>query len=341
MKKRADGRLVKKITDPKTKKPVYIYGKSKQEINRKLLEYESKLEDGRTLKEVANEWWAIRYDSFASQTIKVYKPALKRITEYFEECLIKDIAPKDISHYLRELASEENLSKKTLLNQRTVLNQIMSFAVLSGDITYNPCMSVPIPSAKTSIKRTAASTSDEATAKASADVWIFPFIAIHTGMRKGEILALQWKDIDFDNNKIYVTKSIYYESNTPKVKLPKTKNSIRTVPLLLPLKERLIELKAAPDYYIVSDDGINPLTNKRYELMYKKYKKETGTECSAHQLRHSFATIAIENGVPMKSVQEILGHQQISTTLDIYTDFRERSVSEAKINLEKAFGCQK
>ncbi len=48
---------------------------------------------------------------------------------------------------------------------------------------------------------------------------------------------------------------------------------------------------------------------------------ETGVTCTAHQLRHSFATIAFEADVPIKSVQEILGHKQLSTTMDIYTDF--------------------
>lgn len=341
MKKRADGRYVKKIIDPKTKKPVYLYGKSMQEINRKLLDYESKLEDGRTLKDVAEEWWSIRYDSFASQTVKVYKPALKRITEYFGECLIKDILPKDISQYLRELASEESLSKKTLLNQRTVLNQILSFAVLSGDIMYNPCASVPIPHAKSSVKRNAASVGDEDAVKTSADVWLFPFIAIYTGMRKGEILALQWKDIDFESDRILVSKSVYHEGDRPLIKLPKTKSSIRIVPLILPLKEKLLSIRGKPDEFIISDDGKKPLTNRRYLTLYKKFREQTGTECSAHQLRHSFATIAIENGVPMKSVQEILGHQQISTTLDIYTDFRNTAVNEAKASLEKAFSQPK
>ena len=160
-------------------------------------------------------------------------------------------------------------------------------------------------------------------------------------MRKGEILALTWKDIDFDKNLIRVTKSVYHQGDKPYIKLPKTKESVRVVPLLLPLKEKLLPIQGRANDFIISDDGNTPLTNRRYQTLYKQYRENTGIECTAHQLRHSFATIAIENGVPMKSVQEILGHQQISTTLDIYTDFREVAINEAKISLEKAFNSQK
>ena len=69
--------------------------------------------------------------------------------------------------------------------------------------------------------------------------------------------------------------------------------------------------------------------------MMDHYRRETGTSFTAHQLRHSFATIAFENGVDPKTVQIILGHKQLSTTMDIYTDFRNRALESAKAALEK------
>lgn len=337
MKKRADGRYVKVIKNQKTGKTMYIYGASKAEVNRKILDYEYKLEKGRTFAEVAREWADSRFDSLAYQSLKVYKPALHRAIEEFGDQYIREITPKDISLFLGRLARIESLSKKTLLNQRTVINQVMEFARLYSEIMYNPCVSVPMPKATPGARRQAASPDDEDIVKHSSDIWIFPFIAIYTGMRKGEILALQWKDIDFANDIITVEKSVYHVGDKPYIKPPKTNGSIRMIPLLQPLKEKLLQMKRVPNNYVVSDDGKSPLTNRRYLTLYKKYKEATGAECTAHQLRHSFATIAIENGVPTKSVQEILGHQQISTTLDIYTDFRKKAIKEAKSTLEKAF----
>lgn len=337
MKKRPDGRVVKTFLDPRTKKRVYIYARSERELNRKIFEYNAKSERGRYFSDVADEWWSAVYDGLAYQTIKVYKPALKRAIDEFGNEPIKDILPRDISTFLKRLAAYYKFSKRTIANQRTIINQIMEHAVIENDIQYNPCASVQVPQMSKAAKRGAASSTDEEIIKKSADIWIFPFIAIYTGMRKGEILALQWKDIDFEKEQISVTKSVYHEGDRPYVKEPKTVESNRLIPLLEPLKEALLTLRRADEDFIVSDDGKKPLTNRRYLTLYSNFKAVTGITCTAHQLRHSFATIAIESGVPMKSVQEILGHQHISTTLDIYTDFRAAALKEAKASLNKAF----
>lgn len=337
LKKRADGRYVRAIKDERTGKRVYFYGASEREINKKIFEYQAKAEKGRLFSEIAYEWWGLKHDTYAVQSLKSFKPAYERALAEFGETPIKEIIPRDISSFLKKLAQFHNLSKKTLSNQRTVLNQIFEYAILENDILYNPCSSVPIPNAKASERRSAATTEDEETVKQTSNVWLFPFIALYTGMRKGEILALQWGDIDFDKSIIYVTKSVYHEGDRAYIKAPKTKESVRAVPLLAPLREKLLPIRDKSDMYLISDNGKKPLTNRRYLTLYKNYKEQTGINCTAHQLRHSFATIAIENGVPMKSVQEILGHQQLSTTLDIYTDFREKALREAQKSLESAF----
>lgn len=340
LKKRSDGRYLRVLKDAQTGKKIYFYGASEREINKKILDYTSRTENGITFADLAYEWWELNAGTLAYQSVKSYKPALNRAIDEFGARYAKEILPRDIAAFLKRLATFQKMSKKTVANQRTVLNRIFEYAVISSYIIFNPCASVPVPSAVPTEKRKAATTVDEEKVKATADIWLFPFFALHTGMRKGEILALQWQDIDFDKNVINVTKSVYHEGDRPFIKSPKTKESIRTVPLLLPLKEKLMKLKGKPTEYIISDDGAAPLTNRRYITLYDGYKRQTGIECTAHQLRHSFATIAIENGVSMKSVQEILGHRQISTTLDIYTDFREASLKEAENNLNRAFKKQ-
>ena len=166
--------------------------------------------------------------------------------------------------------------------------------------------------------------------RSAASVWLLPFFALCTGMRKGELLALQWKDVHIAEGYIEVTKSVYHVGDRPEIKLPKTAAGVRTVPILAPLKKRLLEIKqGALNDYIFSDTGKTPLTDRRYTTLYSRFQKETGVTCTAHQLRHSFATIAFECGVPVKSIQEILGHKQLSTTMDIYTDFRKSSIDEA------------
>lgn len=338
LKRRADGRYQKSIVDSRTGKKVFFYGKTEKELNQKILAYTGEQEKGASFQDVADSWWDKAQDSLAIQSITTYKPALKRLCEFFKNKSIIEIKPMEISYFLSTLANQ-GYAQKTILNHKLVCNLIFTYALTQNYLEINPCSSVIIPKALPKKKRAAASSSDEEIIKNSHDVWLFPYIAIMTGMRKGEILALQWKDIDFNNNLIKVSKSVCHDGDIPKIKETKTEAGIRVVPLLKPLKEVLSNVKnKKPDNFIISiDEGKTPLRKKRYITIYNKFKEKTGISCTAHQLRHSFATVAFEAGVPVKSVQEILGHKQISTTMDIYTDFRKKSLDSAAELLNDKF----
>lgn len=335
MKKRADGRYVKVITDKRSGKRLSFYGYSEREVNRKILDYTGKAESGRTFAEVADEWWGETYERAANQSVKVYKAVLARLEkDAMWDTLIQDVTPRMVLRFLDRLASG-GLSQKTISNHKCVINQIFKRAVVSGDVQYNPCSSVQLPNCKKAERRAAASKEDEAKVLVSHDIWIFPTIALLTGMRKGEILALQWRDVDFGKKTINVYKSVEHVGDKASLKSPKTKKGVRKVPLLKALEEILREREGKPREYIVSDTGKAPLTKRRYDTCWRHYVAETGIECTAHQLRHSFATIAIEKNLDPKSLQEILGHAQIGTTLDIYTDFREKSLEKARNLLDE------
>jgi integrase len=325
---RADGRLCKAIVDPRTHKRVYFYGKTEREINKKIMLYTQKAQIGRSFSEIADEWWEEAEPKLALQSIRSYKLAMSRAVTFFGDTPSKNITAKDIQKYLTALA-KQGYSQKVVSNHRMVVNRILDYAVMEGDIELNPCASVKTPTDLPKSTREAASRSDEQIIKDNVDLWLFPFVALMTGMRKGEILALKWKDIDFEKNYIYVTKSVAHDGDKPVVKTPKTEAGNRIVPLLLPLRNELIKHIGKPDEYIISDDGKTPLSNRRFISIFDNYRKATGITATAHQLRHSFATIAFEADLDPKSVQEILGHKQLSTTMDIYTQFREKKLAAA------------
>lgn len=336
LKKRDDGRFVKTVKDPRNGKRLFFYGTSEKEITQKILQYTKAAETGRPFEVVAEEWYNDTIPSLEIQSVKSYKPCYKSAVEEFSGVSIKNITPRNINVYLKKLAAK-GYSLKSVAQRRLVLNLILTYAVtMTGDIDMNPCASAVMPKDLPKNQRHAASESDEKIIKNSADIWIFPYIALMTGMRKGEILALQWQDIDFENNLIFVSKSVCHDGDKPIIKKPKTEESIRYVPLLNPLKEKLLAISnKSPNNYIVSDTGESPLTNRRFTTLSKEFRERTGTSCTAHQLRHSFATVAIENEISPKIVQEILGHKQLSTTMDIYTDLRKKSIITATEKLNK------
>lgn len=329
MKKRSDGRYRKTVKDETTGKTIYFYGMTEREVNRKMLDYERKKARGKTFAEVADAWWTEVYDTLAHQTLRSYKAAYKRILEEFGSELITDILPQDVSVFYRRLAGL-SYSQKTMYNHRVLLNQIFNEAILQGEIDINPCAAAKMPKGcKKKIARTAATPEEEARIMASEHPWTFPIVALLTGLRKGEILALQWKDIDFEKNTINVYKSVEHIGKKPHIKAPKTDNGYRLVPLLDVLRDRLYPLKGDPEAYIYSEDGgKTPLSEHRYTRLYKDYCRDVGITSTAHQLRHSFATIAVEIDVNPKDLQNALGHADISTTMNIYAEAREKSAKK-------------
>ena len=324
LQKRADGRYQRSITD-KNGKRIYFYGTSEREINQKILDYQQKQEKGVYFQDVADEWWTDVKENLAYQTIRGYTSSYERALSEFSGTRIRDIHPKDIQLMFKKMAAQQ-YAQKTIANQRIVLNQIFNLALVNGEIQYNPCTAITIPRGCKKTVREAASTSDEEKIIQSDHEWIFPLFALLTGLRKGEILALQWDDINFEQNTITVNKSIEYKGNVPCVKPPKTDSGIRVVPLLQILSNRL---KRGDKGYVFSEDGgKNPYRKKRYDLLWRDYCRDVGINCTAHQLRHSYATIAVEEGVAPKDLQNAMGHADITTTMNVYAEARKKSVDK-------------
>lgn len=333
MKKRKDGRYLKVITIKG--KRHYIYGETVREVTQQLLSLQQQVEKGRTVEELANEWWEQAQTYLALQSIKPYKPRYELFVDMLGTTPINELTPKDISTVLKSLVAK-GYSHKTVSNQRTVINQICAYAIEQGDLTINPCAPVPIPkSAKPSVKVTSAGDTVERIIAANPDKWLFPFIALFTGLRKGEILALQWKDIDFERKLIKVTKSIAYNGDRPIVKAPKTEEGVRTVLLLEPLWNELLKHRGRAEDYIISDNGTKPLTNRRFITLMDHYREDLGISFTAHQLRHTFATLALGTTSTI-TVQGLMGHADASMTTG-YADYRVSLAEAARNSINQAF----
>jgi integrase len=153
-------------------------------------------------------------------------------------------------------------------------------------------------------------------------------ICLSAGIRIGEICALTWEDIDTDTGIISIRKTIQriyiVEDGNKYTELvldtPKTKNSIRDIPMSRDLLKTLKPIKKVVNasFYVLTNDT-KPTEPRTYRNYYKKLMKELNIpELKFHGLRHSFATRCIESKCDYKTVSVILGHSNISTTLNLY-----------------------
>ena len=306
-------------------------GKTKQDVMLKILNYQQSLKEEHLFSAVAESWKESNWNELRMGSLRTYSPCLERAIAEFGKKDISSIRPKDIQDWLNKLSKE--YAHKTISNHKSIVSQIFDYASISMDIDVdNPCIRVRVPQGKGKTTRNALTRKElKAVQSTEVDEFQLGYLILYTGCRLGEALALQMKDIDFKKNIIHITKSVGFKGNQPVIQPPKTNTSIRTVPLLPQLKDRLKELKISPDEYIVS--GEKPLTKMILQRRWDSFCKRKGIDIDRHQIRHQYATMLYEAGIDPKSAQALLGHAQIATTMDIYTHVSESKKTEDFIRL--------
>ncbi len=164
---------------------------------------------------------------------------------------------------------------------------------------------------------------------------LFAFLIYYTGCRRGEAEGLMYEDIDRVKNRISIRRSVYNVSTKPEIKEPKTAAGIRSVPLLPALAAVLPDKKHG--FIFSSDGGKSPSPDWIISRNYAQYQKRTGVTVSPHEIRHGYATALHEAGVDYKTAQQLLGHAQLSTTMDIYTDILDTSIDKVAAQMDAAF----
>lgn len=171
----------------------------------------------------------------------------------------------------------------------------------------------------------------------------FLLIALHTGMRRGEIVALRWTDIDFDAKCVRVChNAVMEQQGTTITDYPKTDAGKRTIPLSEELEAWLLaRKKLSNSQFVIAMENHKPLTVSAYKSMWRLIGRELpDVDFTAHTLRHTFITRLFEAGMDMKEVQYLAGHSKVELTMQIYTHYdRASRAGETSRKLREAFAA--
>ena len=309
-----------------------ICDRDPERLYQRIQEKENDLPDPLSFEDAADAWEAKHTERISHKTAEAYKAPLRRIKAHYAGENAADVTAQSIQALLADLG-KQGFSRRTVQMHRDILNMIFNNAIVEGQLSFNPCSAVAMPRNLSSKKRELPDDNAIESVKqgGSQPFGLFALVCLYGGLRRGEALALRYEDVDREKRIIHITKAVEFIGNDPHIKSTKTEAGIRDVPLLDPLADALPNKEEG--LIFVRDDGA-PLTKTQYRKRWKKYCDAIGCEITAHQLRHGYATILYEAGIPDKDAQELLGHSSITVTRDIYTHIRQsqKDATAKKLN---------
>ena len=227
----------------------------------------------------------------------------------------------------------KGLSAKTVRNINQVISSAMDFAVAQKIIPENPCKAVALPKVEHKEMKTIPAEQLQAFLQESKATGVYEmyYIELATGLRRGELLGLKWTDIDWKNGIIKVRRQVARVDGQIVEAPLKTKNSYRTVTISQQAIEVLKQQKEKTnDEYVFPSPNGGPISPDSVNNMLKRVLARAGIpKVRFHDLRHTFATIALQNGVDIKTVSGMLGHFSAGFTLDTYAHVTTAAQKEA------------
>jgi integrase len=263
---------------------------------------------------------------------------------------LKAIKTNDIQIWINGLIGRK-LSPKTIRNAYNNLNAALEKAVVLRMIPYNPCKGTVLPKLQ-KYQAQVFNTTDIQQALAAADslsIYLIILLGATVGLRRGEMAALQWKDINFSASTVSISQNRVHTKNSVVQKAPKSQAGNRTIKVGTDVITALSEAKAAYDDAVLNNPGFknlgyvlckengDPFHPDSITQKWERFiTRQQLPQIRLHDLRHSNATALIAAGVSAKVVQHRLGHANVSITLNTYTHVLPSMDEEAAEKLDNA-----
>ena len=285
------------------------------------------------------EWLTQKKKSVRPDTYESYLSAYRvHIKPFFEskKLRLSDVTPRIIMMYVRE-KEDAGQSRKSIRHHLVILNGVFSEAVVLGELPFNPCTNIKVKTKNGD--RFVGTAYEIPTAKKLLEAVkgdpIEPavYLGLFLGLRRSEAVGLRWKDVDMESGTVHIRNTIVSFSTVSEQEQTKTNASRRDLFMPNALKtylqtvwekqeadRKLTGRKYSDNEHICQwPDGsilLPDYVSRRFEKILKKNKLP---KIRFHDLRHTAGSILVNHGHTIKQVQEFLGHEKASTTLDIYT----------------------
>lgn len=380
--KRSDGRWCAAYVERETNKRKYVYGKSQKEVREKMKKKMEAPKEEAGKKQIELESDAGGANLTLEELILYYLNTFKKVElkastfsnyidvfnyyikdEAIAEKRVQDITTNDLQKYYNSKMTD-GYSSKTIRHMAVVINGALEYAERTGIIVANPNRHTILPKKKKFEAKVLTKEEVQRIIEFGTGEEIYPLVMLcmTCGLRKGEALSLQWKNVSLSERKLKIVGNLCRigqeegedgkRHSVYEILEPKTKSSVRTIYLpevayqALVLqkqrqeqdKEKYADIYLDNDFVFARPDGryLNP--RQMMEHFHKFLKKYGITDVRFHDLRHTAATMMIESGISIKIVQDILGHSNLATTADIYSHISETAKEKAMQQLEAVYG---
>lgn len=343
---RWEGRYIRLYDENGKSKYGYVYGKNYSDVKQRLLEkkaYSGSQADmaskcSALYSEVLDAWLQSTRINIKESTYARYSHLIDtHIRSQLGKYQISKISTQLIEGFIENLLScgrvdnNGGLSAKTVTDILTIVKSTIDYARYNNLVVSCNLSKLTIKKKDKEMRVLCQSEQDALIRVLIADMDLYKFgvlLSLYTGIRIGELCALQWEDLSITNSTLKVRKTMQriQETNigaSSKTKIiitePKSDCSIRDIPLPSFLVEIARQFRDHPKAYILSGERGKYIEPRTMQNRFKTYVKESGiSDANFHSLRHTFATRCVEVGFELKSLSEVLGHSNVNITLNRY-----------------------